>query len=216
MHHLRRHVVGRVVAAVRTQEDPIVYGKVGTSAAQFEEAVKGKTIRGAHQQGKYFWLEMSSPPHPLMHFGMTGWIHFSDDDARPYKATKKRKISGLDGDEVADDRVWPPNFWKFNLAFEAEGKEDKHAAGADNVAVRPACEVAFVDSRRLARVRLVDVAGDLMRKTPPLSNNGPDPVLDRDLLNVDWLAKLLRKKKVPIKALLLDQGNISGIGNWVA
>jgi hypothetical protein len=26
----------------------------------------------ARQQGKYFWLVMESPPHPLMHFGMSG------------------------------------------------------------------------------------------------------------------------------------------------
>ena len=47
----------------------------------------GKKVVGAGQQGKYFWfetlpdvltyadqsrIEMDSPPHPVMHFGMTG------------------------------------------------------------------------------------------------------------------------------------------------
>jgi ribosomal protein S13 len=54
-----------------------------------------------------------------------------------------------------------------------------------------------------------------MRNTTPLKENGPDPVIDKDILTVDWLAKKLRSKKVPVKALLLDQANISGIGNWV-
>ncbi|KAG9743181.1 hypothetical protein KCU75_g15425, partial [Aureobasidium melanogenum] len=46
--------------------------------------------------------------------------------------------------------------------------------------------------------------------------NGPDPVIDKDILTEAWLEEKLKSKKVPIKALLLDQANISGIGNWVA
>lgn len=49
----------------------------------------------------------------------------------------------------------------------------------------------------------------------PLKENGPDPVLEKDVLTEEWLAKKLGSKRVPIKALLLDQANISGIGNWV-
>ena len=38
---------------------------------------------------------------------------------------------------------------------------------------------------------------------------------DKDVLTVEWLKKKCKSKKVPIKAMLLDQANISGIGNWV-
>ncbi|KAL9032295.1 MAG: hypothetical protein Q9214_008027 [Letrouitia sp. 1 TL-2023] len=54
-----------------------------------------------------------------------------------------------------------------------------------------------------------------MRKVSPLKENGPDPVIDRDILTEEWLVEKLQSKKIPIKALLLDQANISGIGNWV-
>ena len=137
--------------------------------------------------GKYFWLVMSSPPHPLMHLGMTGWLKFSNDETSYYKPTK------------AEDQAWPPKFWKFTL----KTKED------------PDCEVAFVDARRLGRIRLVEADGEKMRTTTPLKENGPDPVIDSDILTQEWLAKKLRSKKVPVKALLLDQANISGVGNWV-
>ena len=147
----------------------------------------GKKIVGAKQQGKYFWLEMDSPPHPLMHLGMTGWMKFSNDDTAYYRPAK------------AEKEEWPPRFWKFVLQL----KDDD-------------CEVAFVDARRLARIRLVDAKAEDMRKTSPLKENGPDPVLDPDVLTVDWLEDKLKSKKVPVKALLLDQANISGIGNWVA
>ena len=54
-----------------------------------------------------------------------------------------------------------------------------------------------------------------MRYISPLKENGPDPVIDKDVLTEEWLVEKLGTKKIPVKALLLDQANISGIGNWV-
>jgi formamidopyrimidine-DNA glycosylase len=80
--------VGTTIKAVNAQDDSNVFGKAGTSGAEFQKAMVGRKIVGAGQQGKYFWLEtilvcscastdwrrmvMDSPPHPVMHFGMTG------------------------------------------------------------------------------------------------------------------------------------------------
>jgi formamidopyrimidine-DNA glycosylase len=148
VHYLKKNAVGRTIAAVKTQEDTIVYGKVGTSASAFEKAMTGRKILDAKQQGKYFWLEMDSPPHPLMHFGMSGWMKFSNDESAYYRP--KKATPGDDAEE------WPPRFWKFNLELEGS----------------PKCQVAFVDPRRLARIRLIDVAKEEMRKTTPLKENG--------------------------------------------
>jgi formamidopyrimidine-DNA glycosylase len=164
-----------------------VYGKAGCTAELFQSSLLNKTVVDVKQQGKYFWMEMSSPPHALMHLGMTGWIKFSNDDSAYYRPK-------------TEDQEWPPRFWKFRLVMQGD----------------PECEVAFVDARRLGRIRLMDVAADLMRRTTPLKENGPDPVVDKAVFTQEWLQKKLRSKKVPVKALLLDQGNISGIGNWVA
>ena len=188
VHYLRKHLVGRTIASVRAEEDDCLFGKVGTSASAFKTAMTGKKVLDARQQGKYFWLIMDSKPHPLMHLGMTGWIKFSNDDTSAYYKPKKEETD------------WPPKFSKFVLDLKGE----------------PKCEVAFVDPRRLGRCRLIDVEADEMRKASPLKENGPDPVIDKDVLTVEWLTQLLRRKKVPVKALLLDQANISGIGNWVA
>lgn len=130
---------------------------------------------------------MSSPPHPVCHFGMAGWFKIRDEDTAFHKSSKP----GVP--------VWPPRHWKFTF----ETAED------------PKCEAAFVDYRRFGRVRLVDCAGKDIRHVSPLESNGPDPVLDRDVVTEAWLAEKLAKKRVPIKALLLDQAVISGIGNWV-
>ncbi|KAF2131504.1 hypothetical protein P153DRAFT_365082 [Dothidotthia symphoricarpi CBS 119687] len=187
VHYLKKHAVGRTIEAVKAQEDDIIFGKVGTSASAIKNSLTGKKILDARQQGKYFWLVMESAPHPLMHFGMAGWMKFSNDDNAHYRPPKPEQAE------------WPPRFWKFVLQLKGE----------------PKCEVAFVDARRLARVRLVDAEADQMRKTSPLKENGPDPVLDKDILTAEWLGKKMRGKKVPVKAFLLNQASVAGLGNWL-
>jgi len=98
-----------------------------------------------------------------------------------------------------DKAAWPPKYWKFHLITED-----------------PAVEVAFTDPRRFGRVRLVDCPGDSIRKFSPLVENGPDPVVDPEVFTEEYLRDKMRSRHVPIKALLLDQTVISGIGNWVA
>src|ERR1700761_1292513 len=191
VHFIRKLLVGKKLAKVTAQDDPIVYGKVGTSAAEFEKHMAGKTVVDAGQQGKYFWIIMSSPPHPVMHFGMTGWLKFKSEHTYYYQPKEGKK-----------DEAWPPKFAKFMLETTPEDGEE-------------AVEAAFVDMRRLARIRLVDCPAAEIRQNTPLKENGPDPVIDKDIVTVEWLRKKCNAKKVPIKAMLLDQANISGIGNWV-
>ncbi|KAJ5168249.1 uncharacterized protein N7482_003843 [Penicillium canariense] len=187
VHFIRQHLVGKTLSKVQAQHDDIVYGKVGTSAAEFQKAMQGKQIVGAGQQGKYFWITMSSPPHVVMHFGMAGWLKIKDADTYYYRSDKPA------------DKEWPPKYAKFVL----ETSDDEKT------------EAAFVDARRLGRIRLVDCPADEIRKHTPLKENGPDPVVDKDIVTETWLMAKLKSKKVPIKALLLDQANISGIGNWM-
>ncbi|XP_015573770.1 formamidopyrimidine-DNA glycosylase isoform X2 [Ricinus communis] len=71
-------------------------------------------------------------------------------------------------------------------------------------------ELSFTDKRRFAKVRLLNNPVSV----PPISELGPDALLQP--MAVDEFYKSLCKKKMPIKALLLDQSFISGIGNWIA
>ncbi|KAL9104101.1 MAG: hypothetical protein Q9163_000903 [Psora crenata] len=188
VHYIRERLVGKTIAKVTAQNDDNVYGKVGCSAEAFEKALIGKRILNAMQQGKYFWMVMSSPPHPLMHFGMAGELKFRNEDSLYYKPKKAN---------VPEE--WPPKYWKFVLETEQN----------------PSYQVAFVDFRRFGRIRLIDCAADNIRNVSPLLENGPDPVVDHNTLTEEWLKEKLQSKKMPVKALLLDQANISGIGNWV-
>lgn len=77
VHFIRKHLVGKTLARVQTQDDNIVYGKVGTSAAEVQKSLQGKKITGAGRQGKYFWITLSKPPHLVMHFGKIYLIKLS-------------------------------------------------------------------------------------------------------------------------------------------
>ncbi|KAJ3092829.1 hypothetical protein HK102_002039 [Quaeritorhiza haematococci] len=138
--------------------------------------------------------------------------------------TKCVKVKGDPGlkfmDFKTDHPEWPPRFWKFVLKFD-NGKE-----------------LVFTDMRQLARIRLVEVdpqsaeEAKVMHKMtaegdaepnqvrlsliskPPLSDLGFDPLLNMPELDV--FGELVRKRKMPIKALLLDQSFSAGVGNWVA
>jgi formamidopyrimidine-DNA glycosylase len=189
VHFIRKHLVGKTLTKVTATDDPNVYGKVGTSAAEFQKHMTGKKILDAGQQGKYFWMVMSSPPHPVMHFGMAGWLKMKGEETYYY-----RKKEG----DTDKEEEWPPKYWKFNLETED-----------------PKIQAAFVDFRRFARIRLLECDAKDLRKTSPLVENGPDPVQDKDVVTVEWLKAKCMSKKVPIKAMLLDQAVISGIGNWV-
>ncbi|KAJ6259074.1 Formamidopyrimidine-DNA glycosylase [Drechslerella dactyloides] len=187
VHYIKKYLAGKTITNVLANEDAIVFKD--TTHAAFMKAMKGKKIVDARQQGKYFWMVMDSPPHPLMHFGMTGWITFSQAPEAHYRAD-------MADEDTKEEVVWPPRFLKFELEVDDDGNR-----------------VAFTDPRRLGRVRLIDTPADNIRKVSPLKENGPDPVVDG--LDEKWFSQTLLKRKVPVKALLLDQAFISGVGNWV-
>lgn len=121
---------------------------------------------------------------------MLGWIHIKGDRTAYTNYYKKLKPEEME--------AWPPKYWKFIL------KTDD-----------PVVEVAFTDPRRFGRVRLVDCPGESIRKYSPLVENGPDPVVDIDIFTEKYLREKMHSRRVPIKALILDQSVISGVGNWV-
>jgi formamidopyrimidine-DNA glycosylase len=69
-------------------------------------------------------------------------------------------------------------------------------------------EMVFTDRRRLGIIRLTDNIADLEKKL------GPEPL--ESVFTPAVLAKRLQGRKAPIKAVLLDQKVIAGVGNMYA
>ncbi|KAF7814389.1 formamidopyrimidine-DNA glycosylase isoform X4 [Senna tora] len=93
---------------------------------------------------------------------------------------------------VKDEDEWPSKYSKFFVELD------------------DGLELSFTDKRRFARVRLLNNPTSV----PPISELGPDALLEP--MTLEEFTESLHKKKTEIKALLLDQSFISGIGNWVA
>lgn len=92
----------------------------------------------------------------------------------------------------AFDRGWPPRFWKLLLELD------------------DGTRLAMTNARRLGRIRLQhDPEHEL-----PIAALGFDP-LDA-LPPAAAFAAELRARKGVLKAVLLDQGFVAGIGNWMA
>jgi formamidopyrimidine-DNA glycosylase len=70
--------------------------------------------------------------------------------------------------------------------------------------------IVLTDPRRLGRVWL----GPTPERDPRIARLGRDAF--DDLPSVSELLVMLGRRKIPIKAVLLDQGALAGIGNWVA
>ncbi|KAI5305014.1 hypothetical protein KEM56_005493 [Ascosphaera pollenicola] len=183
---IEKHLVGKTIAKVTAHEDPMIFGKAGTSHTEVIKAFTGKKITSVGRQGKYLYLLMSGPPHAVMHCGMTGWMMIKGVDTLPYEAH-------------FDWKLWPPKYEKMRFIFDDDETES-----------------AFCDPRRLGRVFVVNCAADEIKNNAPLQPGGPDPVLDKGVVTEQWLLEKFEGRNVPAKAMLMDQGFISGLGNWMS
>ncbi|XP_017423282.1 formamidopyrimidine-DNA glycosylase isoform X2 [Vigna angularis] len=93
---------------------------------------------------------------------------------------------------VKDEDEWPSKYSKFFIELD------------------DGLELSFTDKRRFAKVRLLEDPTSV----PPVSELGPDALFEQ--MTLEKFTESLHKRKTEIKALLLDQRYISGIGNWVA
>lgn len=90
------------------------------------------------------------------------------------------------------DRSWPPKFWKIIVQLD------------------DGTELAMTNMRRLGRIRLLHDP----EREPPIAALGFDPLYEMPAA-ADFAAQL-RARKAVLKSLLLAQGFVAGIGNWMA
>jgi len=178
---------------VLEEEDRFLFAFVKTTAVR--KALTGAKVTGAGRKGKYFWLELDRKPWPLFHLGMSGNMAIL-----PAKSLKSGAFS----------RGWGgPKMWS----------EGKNGDARDRrlwfsrllMILNDGSEVALTDPRRFGRMWLID---QHPLEHPRLKKLGPDPLID--FPSASALALKLRKRRAPIKSVLLDQALFAGIGNWLA
>src|SRR5207248_4956592 len=65
-----RELVGSRIEQVEVADDRVVYDRAPPESVQ--ATLMARAVTGARRKGKYLWLVLDRPPHPVLHFGMSG------------------------------------------------------------------------------------------------------------------------------------------------
>ena len=182
------------VETIRRQLAPRLAGRVVLAAGahpspKFATAVDalGRRIATLGRRGKYLIAELDDDLDLVIHLGMTGVLALAPGTA-PAPSPYLRAWWALAGDgEVDADRD----------VDEVDG-----AGGGREV-------LTFTDIRRFGRT--VVVPRDDHGALPTLHRLGPEPLGDD--FTVEHLAAALRRGDAPLKAVLLGQRVVAGVGN---
>ncbi len=158
-----------------------------TPPTTLRQALLGRTIHSLARVGKYLLGTLDSQQRLLLHLGMTGQL-FSSNALSPrlLSATARATLT------PEAQSVFEPDVHT-HLCFHFEDRGPS---------------VFFRDVRKFGKVRLLGVD----ETDPRLEKLGPDA------LSIDGqtLRQAGSKRKTPVKALLLDQGVLAGVGNIYA
>lgn len=147
----------------------------------------GARVDGFRRRGKYMLMRLEGRPSVLIHLGMSGRMVARHRDAAP---VPRMGPQGLASDARGHNQ--PPELHE-HLMLETEG----------------GWRVGFVDPRRFGSVDLI--ARDAEDTHRLLAGIGPEPL--EPGFTVEALEASLSGKITPIKAALLDQKVVAGLGN---
>ncbi|HEY2011167.1 MAG TPA: bifunctional DNA-formamidopyrimidine glycosylase/DNA-(apurinic or apyrimidinic site) lyase [Rhizomicrobium sp.] len=149
----------------------------------FAARLRGRKVKHLRRRAKYILADLDSGETLVIHLGMSGRMSV-------YAAGSQRKL----GNYVYDT---PPD-------GAGDGKHDHVVFETDAPA-----RIIFNDHRRFGLMTLVDTAR--LEDDKIFKDIGIEPLSDG--FSTDYLAKALEGKKTPIKAALLDQRVVAGLGN---
>lgn len=159
---------------------------ITATRATIDSAVVGHRIRTIRRRGKALIFDLGCDWHLLLHLRMTGQV-VVHRHGRPV-------VFG--GHPTANITGPMPNGWTRAVLVLSAGR------------------TLFVnDHRKFARIRVVTSAE--LSTDAFLSRMGPEP-LDGDFTLSVFRKRLLRHRSAPVKAALLDQQTVAGIGNIYA
>jgi formamidopyrimidine-DNA glycosylase len=154
----------------------------------FVTRLQGQTVTGLGRRAKYLMADLGSGDVLLMHLGMSGSFR-----------VQKLNEAHVAGD-VAGEHV-PGEF------HHARGKDAAH----DHVVfhMSSGADVVFNDPRRFGYMKVI--ARNAIDEEPLLRGLGPEPL--GNAFDARMLAKSCAGKKTSLKAALLDQRVVAGLGN---
>jgi len=151
--------------------------------AHFAERLAGRRISGLGRRAKYLIVDIDQGPSLICHLGMSGSFRIETGETDP---------------------SIPGDFHQERGKLAAHDHVVFHLVSADGTPAR----VIFNDPRRFGFMLFAE---DGSANHPMISGLGIEPT--GNSLDGDRLGELFRGKKTPLKAALLDQRLIAGLGN---
>jgi len=171
---------------------------------RFAERLQGRRVAGLGRRSKYILIGLegdeTSPEETwIVHLGMSGRILVAP---RAERGAERHPLpnGGRDG-EGGTPSIMPGDF---HHDASTPGKHDHVVVTTDAGAV-----VTYNDARRFGLMDLWPTA--TLEQHPLLSGLGPEPL--GNAFHGAALAAALKGKQTPIKAALLDQRVVAGLGN---
>jgi len=198
------------VETVRRGLEPVLTGRVLVRVEQrrpdlrwpfperFAERLTGRRVTGLGRRSKYLLIGLDGGETWIIHLGMSGRILVDASGAPPPHPSPTRG-EGAAGRDPQDRMVGESHH-----AAPAPGKHDHVIVTTDRGAV-----VTYNDARRFGLMDLWPTAD--LDNHPLLAGLGPEPL--GNAFNGAVLAAGLAGKRTPIKAALLDQRIVAGLGN---
>ncbi len=149
----------------------------------FARRLEGKTVTGIGRRAKYLLVDLSSGDVLLMHLGMSGSFYVSEGKARRAAGRPAGRYYHERLQDAAHDHV------VFHMS-----------SGAT---------VTFNDPRRFGSMKIVP--REKLDAEPLLHGLGPEPLGNE--FDAAMLARACKGKKTSLKAALLDQRVVAGLGN---
>lgn len=176
------------------------------TATEFAAALPGRRILDVRRRGKFLLLPLNGDLFLTLHLGMTGQLLLegvSASECAPGAGDADASRSAPPPSRLAPEATVSPALAasphdRFAFRFEAGAVGDHYA------------RLVFRDMRKFGRVHLTP-------GSPParVSAMGPD-AWPGDDWDQGILEAIVRGRRAPLKALLLDQRRLAGIGNIYA
>jgi formamidopyrimidine-DNA glycosylase len=197
------------VETVRRGLEPVLTGRVLTRVdqrrpdlrwpfpARFAERLTGRRVAGLGRRSKYLLIGLEGGETWIIHLGMSGRILVDAYGPPPCPSPRRGEGSAK---HARQEQV----VGAFHRAAPEPGKHDHVIVTTDRGAV-----VTYNDARRFGLMDLWPTAE--LDRHKLLAGLGPEPL--GNAFNGAVLAASLASRRTPVKAALLDQRIVAGLGN---
>jgi len=151
------------------------------------ERLDGTRVTGLRRRGKYILVRLDSGESLLIHLGMSGRLVARPKDAPPVP------------------RMGPQGAYSDARGHNMPPEAHEHLV----IETQDGTRIGFVDPRRFGCVDLMPTSGEDRHRL--LAELGPEPLEEGFTPAV--LSAALAGRRTPIKAALLDQSVVAGLGN---